>query len=39
MNAGATMAFMRNWEFAKGHGTMNDFVLLKDRTNSTELSP
>lgn len=33
------MAFMRNWEFAKGHGTMNDFVLLKDRTNSTELSP
>lgn len=33
------MATMRNWEFAKGHGTKNDFVLLKDRTNSTELSP
>lgn len=30
---------MRNWEFAKGQGTMNDFVLLKDRTNSAELSP
>ena len=22
---------MRTWSFAKGHGTMNDFVLLKDR--------
>ena len=30
---------MRNWEFAKGHGTQNDFVLLKDRTNSVELTP
>lgn len=24
---------MRNWSFAKGHGTCNDFVLLQDRHN------
>lgn len=29
---------MRSWGFSKGHGTQNDFVLLKDRTNSTPLS-
>lgn len=29
---------MRTWGFSKGHGTQNDFVLLKDRTNSTPLS-
>ncbi|WP_091968040.1 diaminopimelate epimerase [Propionibacterium cyclohexanicum] len=28
---------MRSWGFSKGHGTSNDFVLLKDRTNSTPL--
>lgn len=29
---------MRSWGFSKGHGTQNDFILLRDRTNSTPLS-
>ena len=30
---------MDTWGFAKGHGTRNDFVLLKDRTGSAPLEP
>ncbi|WP_316668696.1 diaminopimelate epimerase [uncultured Propionibacterium sp.] len=30
---------MDTWGFAKGHGTRNDFVLLKDRTGSVALGP
>ena len=29
---------MRNWSFAKGHGTCNDFVLLQDRHNMLDPS-
>lgn len=28
---------MRSWEFAKGHGTLNDFVLLRDRHGMMDL--
>lgn len=28
-----------SWEFAKGHGTKNDFILLKDRNSLLSLTP
>lgn len=30
---------MKTWSFAKGHGTMNDFVLLKDRNGMEAVTP
>lgn len=30
---------MDTWGFVKGHGTCNDFILLKDRSGSVALSP
>lgn len=32
------MSHMETWGFTKGHGTHNDFVLLKDRTGSVPLT-
>lgn len=32
------MEHVRSWSFAKGHGTLNDFVILKDRQNLTPIS-
>lgn len=33
-----TVEHVRSWLFAKGHGTLNDFVIVKDRQNLTPVT-